>query len=139
MKSIIVHLVVAIALSTSSAGAFVLPRAAAAASAARGASSPLPMSKGPAITPEIEAAIADLRAAAAEFGEETAYFANGTFGFVDVISTWINKTIEGTGATTAAGLLDECLLDDDEGKCERFENALTKLDSLLGVGAAEQY
>jgi hypothetical protein len=78
MKSII-HLVVAIALSASSAGAFVLPPRAASATRII-ASSPLPMSKGPVITPEIEAAIADLRAAAAEFGEETAYFANGTFG-----------------------------------------------------------
>ena len=36
------------------------------------------MSKRLVITPDIEAAIADVRAAAAAFGEETAYFANGT-------------------------------------------------------------
>ena len=52
---------------------------------------------------------------------------------------WIDRTIEGKRDGTAAGLLEECVLDDDEGKCERFTNALTKLDHLLGVGAAEQY
>jgi hypothetical protein len=31
------------------------------------------------MTPDIEAAIADVRAAAAEFGTETSHFANGTF------------------------------------------------------------
>lgn len=40
---------------------------------------------------------------------------------------------------TAAGLLEECVLDDDEGNCEKFSNALEKLDKLLGVGAGEQY
>lgn len=55
-------------------------------------------------------------------------------------SVWIDRTIEGKRDGTAAGLLEECVLDDDdEGKCERFTNALTKLDNLLGVGAAEQY
>jgi hypothetical protein len=38
----------------------------------------------------------------------------------------------------AAGLLDECVIDNGE-KCQRFEEALKKLDSLLGVGAGEQY
>ena len=52
---------------------------------------------------------------------------------------WIDRTIEGNQEGTAAGLLEECLLDDDEGKCERFSNALSKLDSLLGVGAGEQF
>ena len=52
---------------------------------------------------------------------------------------WIDRTLEGKRDGTAAGLLEECVLDDDEGKCERFTNALTKLDNLLGVGAAEQY
>ena len=52
---------------------------------------------------------------------------------------WIDRTIDGTGETTAAGLLDECVLDDDGGKCERFESALAKLDSLLGVSAGEQF
>jgi hypothetical protein len=40
---------------------------------------------------------------------------------------------------TAAGLLEECILDDDDGKCEKFSSALDKLDKLLGVGAGEQY
>jgi hypothetical protein len=40
---------------------------------------------------------------------------------------------------TAAGLLEECILDDDDGKCEKFSGALDKLDKLLGVGAGEQY
>ena len=31
------------------------------------------------MTPELESAIADVRAAASEFGEETAHFANGKF------------------------------------------------------------
>lgn len=52
---------------------------------------------------------------------------------------WIDNTLAGKMEGTAAGLLDECVLDDDEGKCEKFSNALTKLDSLLGVGAGEQY
>ena len=52
---------------------------------------------------------------------------------------WIDRTIEGNQEGTAAGLLEECLLDDDEGKCERFEKALDKLDGLLGVGAGEQF
>lgn len=52
---------------------------------------------------------------------------------------WIDRTLEGKREGTAAGLLEECVLDDDEGKCERFTSALTKLDGLLGVGAAEQY
>lgn len=47
--------------------------------------------------------------------------------------------IEGNGDTTAAGLLEECVLDDDDGKCERFEISLAKLDSLLGVSVGEQY
>ena len=54
-------------------------------------------------------------------------------------AVWIDRTIEGNQEGTAAGLLEECLLDDDEGKCERFSNALSKLDSLLGVGAGEQF
>ncbi|KAL7534549.1 hypothetical protein ACHAWF_004868 [Thalassiosira exigua] len=120
MKSIIS--LVAAALSFSSAVAFV-PQAAAPS-----------MRVGPlmaklVMTPELEAAIADVREAASAFSEETAHFAN----------VWIDRTIEGNKEGTAAGLLEECLLDDDEGKCERFSNALTKLDGLLGVGAGEQF
>lgn len=73
MKSIIHHLV-AMALTMTASSAFVFPT--------RGPSSlssALQMSKRLVITPEIEAAIVDVRAAAAEFGEETAYFANGQF------------------------------------------------------------
>jgi hypothetical protein len=47
--------------------------------------------------------------------------------------------LDGNMEGTAAGILDECVLDDDEGKCEKFTNALEKLDKLLGVGAKEQY
>jgi hypothetical protein len=54
-------------------------------------------------------------------------------------SVWIDRTISGNQEGTAAGLLEECILDDDEGKCERFDNALQKLDGLLGVGAGEQF
>ena len=52
---------------------------------------------------------------------------------------WIDRTIDGNQEGTAAGILEECLLDDDNGKCERFANALDKLDGLLGVGAKEQF
>ena len=52
---------------------------------------------------------------------------------------WIDRKIEGNTEGTAAGLLDECILDDDEGKCERFSSSLAKLDGLLGVGAGEQF
>lgn len=81
------------------------------------------------MTPELEAALADVRAAASAFGEETAHFAN----------VWIDRKIEGNKEVTASGLLEECLLDDDHGNCERFSNALGKLDGLLGVGAGEQF
>jgi uncharacterized protein involved in copper resistance len=84
MKSSIIHYLVAtIALYSSSsssssssfAAAFVHPRRAAASTASSSAA--LRMSKRLVVTPDIEAAIADVRAAASEFGEETAYFANG--------------------------------------------------------------
>ncbi|KAL3757745.1 hypothetical protein ACHAWU_000386 [Discostella pseudostelligera] len=120
MKSIISF--VAVVLSISSAVAFV-PQSAPSIRAMPLRSAKLDM------TPELEAAIADVREAAAAFGEKTAHFAN----------VWIDRTLEGKREGTAAGLLEECVLDDDEGKCERFTNALTKLDGLLGVGAAEQY
>lgn len=59
--------------------------------------------------------------------------------YASSITVWIDRTIDGNREGTAAGLLDECILDDDEGKCERFSNALSKLDGLLGVGAGEQF
>mmetsp|Transcript_17261 Transcript_17261/g.24430 ORF Transcript_17261/g.24430 Transcript_17261/m.24430 type:complete len:124 (-) Transcript_17261:301-672(-) len=80
------------------------------------------------MTAELEAAIADVRACAAEFSDETAHFAN----------IWIDKMIEGNMEGTAAGLLDECVLDDSD-RCENFSKALSKLDGLLGVVAGEQY
>ncbi|KAL3800664.1 hypothetical protein HJC23_006126 [Cyclotella cryptica] len=81
------------------------------------------------VTPEIEAAIAEVRDAASAFGEETAGFAN----------RWIDRMLAGNMEGTAAGLLEECVLDDEQGKCEKFSSALEKLDKLLGVGAKEQY
>lgn len=121
MKSIISF--VAVALSVSSASAFV-PQPAVAPMRAAG-----PLMAKPVMTPELEAAIAEVREAASAFSEETAHFAN----------VWIDRTIEGNQEGTAAGLLEECLLDDDDGKCEKFSKALKKLDGLLGVGAGEQF
>mmetsp|Transcript_42536 Transcript_42536/g.76605 ORF Transcript_42536/g.76605 Transcript_42536/m.76605 type:complete len:122 (+) Transcript_42536:138-503(+) len=121
MKSII-SLALTLTLSLSSAVAFV-PQAAAPSTRTR------PLMAKLDLTPELESAIADVRDAASAFGEETAHFAN----------VWIDRKIEGNQEGTAAGLLDECILDDDEGKCERFSNSLAKLDGLLGVGAGEQF
>mmetsp|Transcript_15034 Transcript_15034/g.22804 ORF Transcript_15034/g.22804 Transcript_15034/m.22804 type:complete len:121 (-) Transcript_15034:360-722(-) len=120
MKSIIS--LVAVALSLPSAVAFV-PQAAAPSMRTKPLMAKLDM------TPEIEAAIAEVRDAASTFGDETAHFAN----------VWIDRAIDGNKEGTAAGLLEECILDDDEGKCARFSDALAKLDGLLGVGAGEQY
>ena len=78
---------------------------------------------------ELQAAIAEVREAAGAFSEETQHFAN----------TWIDKMLDGKQDGMASGLLEECLIDDDQEKCQRFEKALKKLDSLLGVGATEQY
>ena len=69
MKSIISLVVTA--LSVSSAVAFV-------PSSTTMRASSLSMAKLD-MTPELESAIADVRAAASEFGEETAHFANGKF------------------------------------------------------------
>ena len=79
--------------------------------------------------PELQAAIAEVRDAAGAFSEETQHFAN----------TWIDKMLDGKQDGMASGLLEECLIDDDQEKCQRFEKALKHLDSLLGVGATEQY
>ena len=68
MKSVLS--LVAVALSASSSSAFVPPAAAPMRAA------PLSMAK-PTMTPELEAAIADVRDAASAFGEETQHFANG--------------------------------------------------------------
>jgi len=76
MKAIIS--LVAAALSVSSAVAFVPSQT------PMRASGPLNMAKLT-MTPELEAAIADVRAAAAEFSEETAHFANGTFHICTVV------------------------------------------------------
>lgn len=46
--------------------------------------------------------------------------------------------LEGNMEGQAAGLLDECVLDDND-SCENFSKALKKLDDLLGVGAGEQF
>eukprot|EP00554_Chaetoceros_debilis_P011952 CAMPEP_0194116454 /NCGR_PEP_ID=MMETSP0150-20130528/27085_1 /TAXON_ID=122233 /ORGANISM="Chaetoceros debilis, Strain MM31A-1" /LENGTH=131 /DNA_ID=CAMNT_0038807163 /DNA_START=43 /DNA_END=438 /DNA_ORIENTATION=- len=83
-------------------------------------------------SPELQQAIADVREAASAFGDDTAAFAN----------KWIDNILSSTeGKQSAVGLLDECLIgDDDSGaKCDAFEDALKKLDSLIGVGATEQY
>jgi len=59
------------------------------------------------------------------------------------VLVWIDRIIDGNRDATSAGLLEECILDDDgddtADKCRRFESALTRLDDLLGVGAKEQY
>ena len=55
-----------------------------------------------------------------------------------MITAWIDKMIDGNMEGTAAGLLDECVLDYSD-KCENFSKALGKLDNLLGVGAGEQF
>ena len=78
--------------------------------------------------PELADAIADVRAAAKDFSDETEHFAN----------MWIDRMLSGEQEGVAAGLLEECVIDDGE-KCQRFEQALKRLDTLLGVGASEQY
>ena len=80
-------------------------------------------------SPELDVAIAEVRECAAAFGDETAHFAN----------VWIDKMLEGKQEGMAAGLLDECLINDAADKCAKYDTALKKLDSLLGVGAGEQF
>mmetsp|Transcript_36662 Transcript_36662/g.74728 ORF Transcript_36662/g.74728 Transcript_36662/m.74728 type:complete len:123 (+) Transcript_36662:1717-2085(+) len=112
-------------LSVASTSAFIVPvdRAAAAVSPTR-----LQMAADR--SPELEAAISDVRECASSFSDETAHFANA----------WIDKMLEGKQDGMAAGLLDECLIEGDNAeKCAKYEAALKKLDSLLGVGAGEQY
>uniref|UniRef100_A0A7S4JLF7 Uncharacterized protein n=1 Tax=Odontella aurita TaxID=265563 RepID=A0A7S4JLF7_9STRA len=114
-----------LSLSTSASAAAFVPSA----PQSRAFSLPPLSAAAPETTPELEAAIADVRECASAFGEETAHFAN----------MWIDKMLEGKQDGAAAGLLDECLLDDEDNKCLQFEEALTKLDGLLGVGSKEQF
>ena len=79
--------------------------------------------------PELASAVAKVREAASAFSDETAHFAN----------VWIEKMLAGQQEGMASGLLEECLIDDDDEKCQNFETALKELDSLLGVGAGEQF
>ena len=88
----------------------------------------LSAASSPTNDPELADAIADVRAAAKAFSDETEHFAN----------MWIDRMLSGEKEGVAAGLLEECVLDDSE-KCQRYSDALTHLDHLLGVGAAEQY
>ena len=90
--------------------------------------SSLSFASSPPNDPELADAIADVRAAAKAFGDETEHFAN----------MWIDRMLSGEQEGVAAGLLEECVIDDGE-KCQRFEQALKRLDALLGVGASEQY
>ena len=53
-------------------------------------------------------------------------------------TVWIDNMIAGKMDGTAAGLLDECVLDESD-SCEKFSKALSKLDGLLGVVAGEQF
>lgn len=80
----------------------------------------------------MQEAIADVRAAASAFGDETEAFAN----------KWIDNMLSGQGKNSALGILDECIIDfesDSGEKCDAFEAALKRLDSILGVGANEQF
>jgi len=81
--------------------------------------------------PALQAALAEVREAAASFSPETSAFAD----------EWLNSKLW-DGKSTAVGLLDECLIDWDAEnpaeKCERFENALMKLDEIIG-SPKEQY
>ena len=79
--------------------------------------------------PEVQAAIEQVRKCAANFSEETAHFAN----------VWIENMLEGKKDKTPAGLLEECILDDDACNCQDFDAALKKLSSMMGVGSSEQF
>ena len=120
MKS--VSTIIALLSAASSASAFIVPQTTASSVATR---TRLFAER----SPELDAAIAEVRECASAFGEETAHFAN----------VWIDKMLEGKQEGMAAGLLDECLIDDDADKCAKYDAALKKLDSLLGVGAGEQF
>ena len=72
--------------------------------------------------------------------KDTRMINNTITTFVRIAKTtgWVDRVLSGSEGT-AAGLLEECVLDDDDGKCEKFSNALDNLTKLLGVGAGEQY
>ena len=112
--------IIALFAAASSASAFVVPHA--------GSTARTRLFAGEQ-SPELDAAIAEVRECAAAFGDETAHFAN----------VWIDKMLEGKQEGMAAGLLDECLINDAADKCAKYDTALKKLDSLLGVGAGEQF
>jgi len=83
---------------------------------------------------ELSDAIAGVKAAAREFGGGAERFA----------SAWIDRALmakkdDDGAAELPSGLLEECVIDDGEERCQRFERALKRLDALLGVGAGEQY
>eukprot|EP00980_Cylindrotheca_fusiformis_P016490 scaffold4914_cov108-Cylindrotheca_fusiformis.AAC.2 len=78
---------------------------------------------------ELAAAISDVRAAASAFSDETEHFAN----------VWIERVLAGEQEGMPSGLLEECLMDDGGEKCQRFEQALKRLDAMVGVGVGEQY
>lgn len=89
----------------------------------------LDASAAPVDDPELADAIAEVRAAASAFSDETAHFAN----------VWIDRVLAGDQDGVPSGLLEECLIDDGGEKCQAFEQALKRLDSMVGVGAGEQY
>ena len=79
--------------------------------------------------PEIKAAIAQVQKCASNFSDETAHFAN----------VWIENVLSGKRDASPAGLLEECLLDDEACNCQEFDAALKKLSSMIGVSSNEQY
>lgn len=79
--------------------------------------------------PEVKAAIEQVRKCAANFSDETAHFA----------SVWIENVLSGNQDASPAGLLEECLLDDEACNCKEFDAALKKLSSMIGVSSNEQY
>lgn len=90
MKSsiIILSVVVGVVQLSSPSMAFVLPSTGGltVTSPSSVSKSRLYMAERLTMTPDIEAAIADVRAAAAEFGTETSHFANGAFCLLYVVT-----------------------------------------------------
>jgi hypothetical protein len=93
MKSsiIILSVVVGVVQLSSPTMAFVLPSSTGGLTVVTTSSSSvsksrLYMAERLTMTPDIEAAIADVRAAAAEFGTETSHFANGAFCLLYVVT-----------------------------------------------------
>ena len=79
--------------------------------------------------PEVKAAIEQVRKCAGSFSKETAHFAN----------VWIDNVLAGNKDASPAGLLEECLLDDEACNCQEFDAALKKLSSMIGVSSNEQF